>query len=169
MAKKKRTYSTRFIKDNYSYTVEQIADLFGIDVATVRRWIKEEGLMRIPKTRPFLIHSSALKKFLTKKKAKHKQFCKTHEAFCCKCKAPRTPKSGTGKAVKLPNGSIRFQGQCAICHTKVNKTIKGADWAKKHPLKAYLSDTTKQHNRKHSTPLKCQLQGDGQLCLNLTP
>jgi len=92
MAKKKRTYSTRFIKDNYPYTVEQIADLFGIDVATVRRWINEEGLVRIPKTRPFLIHSSALRKFLTKKKAKRKQSCKAHEAYCCKCKAPRTPK-----------------------------------------------------------------------------
>ena len=125
--------------------------------------------MRIPKTRPFLIHSSALKLFLETKTNKRKSPCKNHEARCFKCKAPRTPKFGTGKAVHLPNGAIRFQGQCGTCNTKINKVIKGVEWAKKHPLKAYLSDVTKQHNRKHSTPLKCQLQGDSQLCLNLMP
>ncbi len=169
MAKKKRTYSTRLVKDNYSYTVEQIADLFGIDVASVRRWINEEGLVRIRKTRPFLIHSSALRSFLEKRKSKRKKACKPHEVFCFKCKTQRTPKLDTGKAENLPNGSVRFQGQCGTCNTKVNKTIKGAEWTKKHPLFANLYDASKQHNRKHSTHRKCQLQGGDQLCLNLIP
>lgn len=167
--KKKRTYNTRLVKDNYSYSVEQIADLFGIEVATVRRWIKEEGLVRIPKTRPILIHSSALKSFLENRKTKRKKTCKPHEVLCFKCKTQRIPKQNSGKAENLPNGSVRFRAKCGACNTKVNKTIKGADWVKNHPLFAYLQDASEQHKRKHSTPLKCQLQEDSQLCLNLIP
>jgi hypothetical protein len=166
---KKRTYNVRLVKENYTYTIEQIADLFGKDVATVRRWIKDEGLERIPKTRPFLVHSSALRSFLLKKKAKRKNPCQLHELCCFKCQAPRTPKKDTGKIKKQPNGSLLFQAKCAACKGKINKAIKGKDWSEKHPLAAYLHDVTEQHNGKHSSHRKCQLEGGEQLCLNLTP
>ena len=168
MARKKRTYNVRLVKTNYSYTVEQIADLFRIDVATVRRWIKHEGLEKIPKTRPFLIHSSALRYFLTKKKKKRKNPCRPHEVFCFKCQVSSTPKKDTGKIKKQPNGSLLFQALCETCKGKINKAVKGADWSEKHPLAAYLYDATKQHNGKHLSRRECQLQGGEQLCLNLT-
>ncbi|MBK6896403.1 MAG: helix-turn-helix domain-containing protein [Alphaproteobacteria bacterium] len=166
---KKRTYNVRLVKENYTYTVEQIADLFGIDVATVRRWIKDEGLERIPKTRPFLIHSSALKSFLTKKKAKRKKPTLPDEVYCCKCRVSRTPKKGSAKIKSQPNGALFFQAKCAGCKGKINKAIKLEDWSEKHPLAAYLHDAMKQHNGKHSSHRKCQLQEGEQLCLNLTP
>lgn len=96
MSVKKYTYSLRLIRADYTYTVEQIADLFGVDIATVRRWISKEGLARIPKTRPHLIHSSALLTFLVKKKSARKQPCQPDQAYCFTCKAPRAPAIGTG-------------------------------------------------------------------------
>ena len=166
--KKKRSYSTRLVKKNYSYNVEQIADLFGIDVATVRRWIKYEGLERIPKTRPFLIHSSALRLFLQKKKAKRKSPCQPHEVRCFKCKVSRSPLHGSGIVKIQPNGTIMFQALCGTCHGNVNKVLKGVEWLNNHPLAAYLQEATKQHNGKQLSHLKCQLQEGEQLCLNLT-
>lgn len=166
---KKRTYPVRLVKENYTYSVEQIADLFGIDVATVRRWIKEEGLERIPKTRPFLIHSSALRSFLTKKKAKRKRPPLPDEVFCCKCRVPRTPLKASAKIKKLPNGALFFQAECAACKGKINKAMKAKEWSEKHPLATYLHDAMTQHNGRQSSHRKCQLHEGEQLCLNLTP
>ncbi len=168
MSKKKHSYSPRLVKDNYSYTVEQIADLLKINVATVHRWIKDEGLARIPKMRPFLIHSSALKIFLKNKKSTRKKPCELNQVFCFKCKVPCIPKIGTGKIQKQANGAIKFQAQCSVCNTNINKAIKHANWSINHPLFVYMGDAIKQHNRKQRTHLKCQLQGGKQLCMNLT-
>ena len=46
--RKKRTYSPRALKSNYSYTLEQLADLYDLDIATPRRWVRDEGLVRVP-------------------------------------------------------------------------------------------------------------------------
>ncbi len=45
--KKRYRYNTRLVKDDYSYSVEQIADTWNVDIATVRRWIRLEKLERI--------------------------------------------------------------------------------------------------------------------------
>lgn len=169
MRRKKRSYNLRLIKGDYTYSLDQIADLFGIDVATVRRWIKFEGLERIPKTRPFLVHSSALKAFMDKKRKARKQACGECDAWCCKCKRPCAPKSNTGTIHNQPNGTVRFQGQCATCGTRINRVLKGVEWSEKHPLAAYLHDAAKQHNGAQSSHRECQFQKGDQLCLNITP
>lgn len=169
MKHKKRTYPLRLIRNNYSYTVEQIADLFGLDVHTVRRWIREDGLKRVPKTRPYLIHSSELKKFLQKKQKARKRPCKDNEAYCLKCRAPRTPKNNSAITVDLPNKSVRMKARCSICNSKINRTIKAADWSDSHPLYAYLKDAPKQHNGTHDSPPECNLEEGEQYCLNITP
>jgi len=151
----KRTYNTRLIKENYSYYVEQLADLLGNDVATVQRWIREEGLKRIPNTRPHIIHSSEVKAFLDKKKAKRKKPCADHEAFCFRCQLPRTPKVDSATITQLPNGSIRFNAICSECGGKMCRNIKGAEWTQNHPLAKYLSDATGEHKGVQSTQCEC--------------
>lgn len=169
MSKIKRTYPLRLIKVNYTYTVEQIADLFGIDIATVRRWIRDDGLQRIPKMRPYLIHSSALFKFLNKRQKSRKKPCKANEAYCLKCRCTQTPIMGSLKDTELPNKTVRVQGKCSGCKSKINRVVRGADWSKSHPLWPYLQDATKQHNGACDTPLECNIEIGEQLCLNITP
>lgn len=169
MKHKKRTYPLRLIRNNYTYTVEQIADLYGIDVHTVQRWIREDGLKRIPKMRPYLIHSGDLKRFIQKKKIARKRPCKTDEAYCLKCRRPRRPENHSGSIVELPNKSVRMQAICSICCSKINRVIKAADWSKSHPLSAFIKDASKQHNGANDSPLECNLETGEQYCLNITP
>lgn len=166
---RKRTHNTRLIKDNYSYYIEQIADLFGIDVATVRRWIREDGLDRVPNTRPHIVHSSKLKAFIERQQAKRKKPCADNEVFCLPCQSPRIPLAGSGVVVSLPNGCISFKAKCSNCGGKVNRSIQAAHWNKNHPLAAFLSDATREHKGVQPTHRECSLHIQEQLCLNLTP
>lgn len=155
-----KRFNTRLIKDDYSYTVEQITDLYGVDVATVRRWIRKEGLRRVPKVRPYIVHSSDLKAFIEARQKKRKHSCSIHEAFCFRCQVPRTPAMGSATVVPLPNTCIRFQAKCSECGGKMNRTIRGAEWDKNHPLARYLADATREHNGVQLMPRECSLQGE---------
>ena len=165
---KKRTYSLRLVRDNYTYAVQEIADLYGLDISTVRNWIKKGGLKRIPKARPHLVHSSALKLFLNKRQKKRKRPCAPDEIYCCSCKKSHPPKMGSARAQFLPNGSVRIQAICPLKNKPMNRLIKGKDWSKKHPLAKFLQEATKQHNGAQCSPPKYQLQQGEQLCLNIT-
>ena len=158
MTKRKRTFNTRLIRDDYSYFVEQVADLLGNDVGTVRRWMREEGLERIPNTRPHLIHSSRLKAFLDKQQAKRKKPCDKHEVFCFRCQLPRSPKMGSATVTLFPNSSIGFKTICNECGGIMNRTIRDAEWTQNHPLAVYLSDATGEHKDVQPTHRECSLQ-----------
>jgi len=158
MSRKKRSYSLRAVRDNYSYAIDQVADLLGVETTTVQRWIRLEGLQRIPKTRPHLVHSSDLKAFLSSKKQARKQSCKEDELFCLKCRRPQNPVVGGLSFIMLPNASVRLQGHCSVCNCKINKTIKGSEWSKNHLLWRRLHDATEQHNAEQHQQRECQFQ-----------
>ena len=158
MKLKKRTYNTQHIRNDYSYYVEQVADLFNVDVATVRRWLREGGLQRIPNTRPHLVHSSELKAFADRQQAKRKKPCACNEVFCFSCQLPRTPKIGSATAAPLPNRCIVFKAECSECGGAMNRNIRAAEWGQNHPLAIYLSDATGEHNGAQGTHRECSLQ-----------
>ena len=65
----KRHPNHRLVKIHRSYTVEEIAQLFGIHKNTVRRWVKD-GLTSIDDKRPMLILGHVLAAFLQARRAK---------------------------------------------------------------------------------------------------
>lgn len=146
MRGKPRTYSPHVLKSNYSYSLEQIADLYGVGIATVRRWIRVDGLKRIPRVRPYLVHSSEIKTFLERRQNARRHPCAPNEAYCLRCRLPRTPKPGTGTVEALPNTALRFRAECSACAGKILKTISRADWSINHPLAALLRDAPEQHS-----------------------
>lgn len=161
MSKRRRAYCTRVLKENYSYSLEQIADVYGISIATVRRWIRVDGLPRIPGVRPYLVHSSELKRFLDDQRKARSYPCAEHEVFCFRCREPRTPGPGTGTTQPLPNGTTRFGALCADCGSKMFRTIGRAKWSRNHPLAAYLRDASEQHNGVCPRPPECPLGSGG--------
>jgi hypothetical protein len=155
MTRKTRSYSPRVLKSDYSYTVEQITDLYGVSIATVRRWIRIDGLPRIQGVRPHLVHSSDLKAFLEQRKEARRQPCAPHEAYCLRCRSPRTPATLSGTVELLPNATTRFKALCSNCGGKMFRTIGRLDWSEKHPLAAYLQEAAGQHNGVCSQPPEC--------------
>lgn len=169
MSRKKRTYSLHLIRHDYSYTVEQVADLFSIDVATVRRWLSCEGLLRIPKTRPYLIHSSELSAYIQNKQMARKHSCREGQLYCMKCRSPQCPKLNSGRVTELPNGTYRFAAKCQTCNSSMNKVIGRTNWSNFHPLASYLYEAQTNTSESHHSPRECPLGEKGQLCLILTP
>jgi len=164
---KRYTYPLRRIKKNYSYSTSDISELFAIDIATVRIWIKE-GLKLIPKTRPHLVHSSDLYDFLNKRQTKRKKPCLPNQIYCCGCKKSHKPIVGSLCEEKLPNGCYRLKAKCEHKGIVMYRVVKASDWHNKHPLASFKQGATKQHNGEQQTPLKYEFQEGEQGCLNLT-
>lgn len=163
--KKKPSYSPHRVRENYSYSIQEVAELTKVDVTTVRRWIRVEGLERIPETRPYLIHSGQLRAFLEKKNSARKQSCSEGKVFCLKCRAPREPKTGSATITELPNNTVRYSASCTVCDTRINRVISNKD----HMLARFLDGAEISLNESRCLPRACSLEEEKQLCLNLTP
>ncbi|RYG59036.1 MAG: DNA-binding protein [Alphaproteobacteria bacterium] len=167
MAGKRTTYMLRLIRQDYSYTVKEVAALFGIDEHTVLRWIREEGLKPIPTSRPYLIHSKTLHAFLSRRQNDRKQPCEAGQMFCMKCRMPRGVLVGsvtTEPTVKF----LKVKGQCEVCGTRMSKMVNPQYWSHKHPLYACMKPSVKPHNGEYVSQRSCPVEKGGQLCLNLT-
>jgi len=163
----KPRYSLKPIRRNYTYSVDEIAELFGITPDTVFRWIRNEGLKRIPQSRKYFVHSAELTKFLTKRNAKNKQPCNEDEIFCCKCRKPRKPEPASLEFRHLPNKTIRVIGKCCVCGIRMNKLVSATKWSKCHSLHPDKNAPTRPHSGEHASPRECQTRKGEQLCLNI--
>jgi transposase-like protein len=78
----KRHPNPRLVKIHRSYSVEEIAGLFGIHKNTIRAWLKQ-GLEPIDKSRPVLVHGKVLAAFLTARRAASKRPCPSGLSIAC--------------------------------------------------------------------------------------
>lgn len=122
MVKRKRTYNTNLIKKTLSYTVNEIAELFGIHKGTVLSWLKN-GLKTIDKRRPYYIHGSDLVIFLKERQSRRKQKCKTDELLCMRCRSPRKSIKNEVILKILTDKTGQLIGACEACGTKIFKTV----------------------------------------------
>ena len=161
-------YSLRHIRQDYTQTVAEIAEMFDIVPDTVFRWIRNEGLKRIPGTKKYLVHTSDLREFLKNKTSKNKCACKDGEIFCCKCRKPQKPNLAAIKVTKKANKTIQIKGKCSKCGTKVMTFVSISKWSENHPFHPIRHVATEQPNGASPTPRKCQTNIGEQLCLNIT-
>lgn len=123
-------YNTKLIKSRNSYTIAEIADLFGVHKKTCFRWLKE-GLKVIQEnTNPLLIMGNDLKQFLQGKQKARKTILQPDEYYCCKCSRAAKAKIGSEQIVKTGRKIGRNnQDQlckiaiCTNCKSKVNRFI----------------------------------------------
>lgn len=119
-APKKRTYNTRLIKRNLSYTIQEIAELFDLHTNAVRQWIRA-GLTTIDNRKPFLIHGEDLIAFLNSRQAGRKRKCAADELYCCRCRAPRHP-HGNVVSIEIANEKqLVISAKCERCGTTLKQ------------------------------------------------
>lgn len=116
----KRTYNTRLLKATMPYTVQEIAELYGLHKNVVRRWFKV-GLQPIDQRKPFLVRGAELARFLKARQVARKAKCRPHEFYCLKCRAPRQPFGNMVDVIQESPRLIRVKAVCDTCGTAINK------------------------------------------------
>lgn len=128
--RKMPNYNTHRIKARRSYSITEMALLFGIDRKTCQHWIKG-GLRPIEQgTSPLLVMGEELKKFLKERSKKRKCELKDEEFFCMKCHKAAIAEEGSEKIVKTGKKigkankeQLKKIGVCAACGTKINRFL----------------------------------------------
>jgi hypothetical protein len=118
--RKKRTYNPRLVKRDFSYTIEEIAELFGLHENSVRLWLKE-GLPTIDAGRPTLIHGSDLIAFIRKRQTTRKHPCAPDEFYCCRCRKPRRAWESLVDLEIRPGSKVLLKAVCEVCGGGLNK------------------------------------------------
>ena len=113
----------RLVKIHRSYTVEEIANLFGVHPNTVRDWIKRRGLPTSDQKRPFLILGRDLVAFLQARRAKNKRPCQPGEIYCVRCRAPKAPAGAMADYEPVTETLGNLIAICPDCNAIMNRRV----------------------------------------------
>lgn len=122
---RKRHPNHRLIKIHRSYTVEEIAGLFGVHKNTVRRWVKD-GLATIDDKRPMLILGHVLAAFLQARRVKNRQTCKPGELYCVRCRIPKSPAGDMAEYSPITEKYGNLIAICPDCDAIMNRHVSMA-------------------------------------------
>ncbi|MFH1980361.1 MAG: helix-turn-helix domain-containing protein [Pseudomonadota bacterium] len=119
---KRRQPNHRLVKIHRSYTVEEIATLFGVHKNTVRHWVKG-GLATVDDKRPMLILGLVIVDFLKARRTKNKQKCKPGELYCVRCRAPKRPAGDMADYVAITDKIGNLVAICPDCDVIMNRHV----------------------------------------------
>ncbi len=119
---RKRHPNHRLVKIHRSYTVEEIAKLFGIHKNTVRGWVKV-GLTTVDDKRPMLILGHGLAAFLQARRLKNKRTCKPGELYCVRCRVPKFPAGNMADYEPVTEKFGNLKAICPDCHSIINRRV----------------------------------------------
>jgi Helix-turn-helix domain len=117
-----RNPNYRLVKIHRSYTVEEVALLFGKHKNTVRNWIAE-GLQPIDNRRPTLIHGRELARFLRQRRLNGKQPCPPGHFYCFKCRTSRPPDGGLVDYLPMTSTTGNIRAICPECGTLMHRRV----------------------------------------------
>lgn len=117
---KKRLHNPNLAKIHRSYTVEEVAGLYGVFKGTVRAWIKA-GLPTLNDKRPMLILGSDLAAFHQARRTKNKQKCRPGEMYCVRCRAPKSPALGMADYKPVTETMGNLIAICPDCNSIMNR------------------------------------------------
>jgi hypothetical protein len=117
-----RRLNPRRVKVHRSYTVEEVARLFGMHKNAVRGWLKS-GLPKIDQRRPTLILGRQLASFLRERQTQRRQPCAPGEFYCFHCRVPRMPVGRAAEYLALTSHSGNLKAACAECGTRMYRRV----------------------------------------------
>jgi hypothetical protein len=117
-----RLPNPRWAKIHRTYTVDEVARLYGIHRNTVRQWIKR-GLPLCDDRRPALILGTHLAAFLAHQRVRNKRPCKPGEVYCVRCRVPQQPALGMADYQPLSVTSGNLIGLCPQCNGTIYRRV----------------------------------------------
>lgn len=123
-----RLPNPRLAKIHRSYTVDEVACLYGIHKNTIRDWVKR-GLPTSDDRRPMLILGKDLAAFLQSKRTANKNPCGPGEIYCVRCRAPRAPAGRMAEYQALTPTSGNLIAICSCCDSMMYRRVNIAKLA----------------------------------------
>lgn len=119
-----KNYNTRIIKARKSYSTEELADLLGAHIQTVRQW-RRNGMQSIGGIRPYLFMGKEIKEFLQGRRKKIKRKLRVKEFYCFSCRKPVQPQDfqtiDRGITIGQNHKSLSLKANCPVCGNKLRK------------------------------------------------
>jgi hypothetical protein len=112
----------RLVKIHRNYTVEEIADLFGIHKNTVRGWVKV-GLATTDKKRPMLFLGDDLVAFLQLRRKRNKKVCRPGELYCVRCREPKPAGGDMAEYTRVTETTGNLMAICPDCDAIMNRLV----------------------------------------------
>jgi hypothetical protein len=119
---KTRHPNPRLAKIHRNYTVEEIANLFGVHRNTVREWIKR-GLPICDNKKPMLILGKDLAEFLRVRRTRNKRSCRPGEFYCVRCRSPKTPAGNMADYIQVTELLGNLVAICPDCEALMNRRV----------------------------------------------
>jgi len=123
----KRRYNPRLAKIHRNYTVEEVANLYGIHKNSVRKWV-EDGLPVCDDQRPMLILGNDLREFLMQKRTRNKCPLKHGQMYCLKCRRGMTPAGEIADYEAITETGGNLIGICPKCDSMMYRRISLAQF-----------------------------------------
>ena len=140
---RKRRPNYRLVKIHRSYTVEEIARLFGTHKNTVRAWVKA-GLPTCDGKRPILILGSELAGYLKARRTRNKRPCQPGEIYCVRCRVPKKPAGDMAEYQPITATLGNLMGICPDCEGMI---FRRASFEKLDLIRAKLNVTIVEARR----------------------
>jgi len=126
---RKRRYNLRRIRGTFPYTVQEVAQLFGINKNAVLLWLRH-GLSGDLSQKPYLIRGDELVRFLRQRQDGKRRKCRPNEFYCFRCREAREACLGMADIMIETPTRLRIKALCAVCDTPVNKVQSVRDLPK---------------------------------------
>lgn len=141
--KYKRKFNLNRIRGGQSYSIQEISELLDVHKRTALEWIKK-GLKRIDNSKPYMIHASDLKDFLSNKQGLNKAKCKFNELYCMKCKNPNIPYDNEIELKFIDAKRSNMVGLCSVCTSLMHKLVSNQNIEKMYKT-FKVSEQNKEH------------------------